>query len=58
MKVLHEQDDYTAIQFSTVSGEVWTFIIVNNNNSPNTQHTLMIEKKIIQWKGVYHLFKY
>jgi len=58
VKLIHQSDQYTAVEFNTSKGKRWTFIIVNNNNHLKTRHHLKTQNKTFRWQGLYHLFKH
>ncbi len=54
LNIIFEDDNYTAINIVSKSGQVQLFIIVNNDNLKEKQHTLKIDQnKEYSWQGPY-----
>ena len=56
VEVVHDSNEYTAIQFENKNGSVKVFVISNQNNDTEIEHSLTINKKEITWKGS-HILK-
>ena len=55
IEVVYDNNDYTAIQFENNTGDVKIFIISNQDNNSEREHTLNINNKEITWIGSHKL---
>lgn len=53
--VLHDDGDYTVIQFSNKSGKRWTLYLANREASDKAKHTLEIAGESHSWQGPFTL---
>ncbi|MGY5355752.1 alginate lyase family protein [Wenyingzhuangia sp. IMCC45467] len=54
LKVVHDDENYTAVKITTVDKEQHLIIISNNRDKNSKEHTLIINDKEYNWKGSYH----
>jgi len=54
IEVVHDSNDYTAVQFENNSEDVKLFIISNTNASAEAKHILEINGKSYEWSGSYY----
>lgn len=55
VKLLYNDTNYTAIEWTTHDGKSWKLFIANQDNSNTKTHTLKIEKETFSWTGNYML---
>ena len=55
IEVVHDSKDYTAIQIVTNKNKTKVFVISNQNNDQETEHTLEINNNKISWQGAFAL---
>ena len=53
LKIVHDDDEYTAVTIEDKKGESHLFILSNLNNSAAAKHRLKIGNEIYRWKGPY-----
>ena len=53
--MLHNSNEYTAVEIKLKTGKQKLFIISNSNNDKDTEHKLKINNKVYSWKGAYIL---
>jgi hypothetical protein len=56
--VIHNSNEYTAIQINTKNNKSEVFIISNENNDKESGHKLTIDNKEYTWRGSYILTDY
>ena len=54
LKVILDNEDYTAVMITTVKDITKVFIIANNNASTEATHALKIKDKNYEWSGSYY----
>lgn len=57
ISITKNDEDYTLIDFESLSGLKWIFAISNNDVSKSSKHELTIENKKIDWEGPYYFTK-
>ncbi|MBC3759175.1 alginate lyase family protein [Hyunsoonleella sp. SJ7] len=55
VSIVHESEAYTAVQIETKNGKENIFLISNENNDKDVQHSLTVGGRTHQWKGAYTL---
>ncbi len=53
--VVHNSNEYTAVQINTINDKSEVFIISNENNDKESEHKLTIDHKEYTWRGSYIL---
>ncbi|EDM45396.1 Heparinase II/III-like protein [unidentified eubacterium SCB49] len=54
VKVLHDTEDYLAVNITDISGKTHLFILANKNVLKETKHSLIINNNEYQWTGPYY----
>lgn len=54
LKVIYDDEDYTAINIVFTGGDEKVLIISNKNTEKLKEHNLIINDKVFNWKGPYH----
>jgi len=54
LKVVHNDDNYTAVSIKDLKGDSSVFILSNKDASTSKNHKLKIAGKLYQWTGAYH----
>ncbi len=54
LKVLHDDEDYTAVSIEDLGGNVSLFIVANTGPGESTDHKLEIDGSVFRWSGPYH----
>jgi hypothetical protein len=54
LKVVHDDDDYTAIAIKTQKGSSSLFVLANDNSSSSADHRLKIDGKTYRWSGPFY----
>jgi hypothetical protein len=54
LKVVHDDDDYTAIAIKTQKGSSSLFVLANDNSSSSVDHRLKIAGKTYRWSGPFY----
>lgn len=54
IKVIHDDEKYTAVELRTTKGVDVVIVFTNKDHSKNTKHTLVINGDEYCWKGPYH----
>jgi len=54
LKVIHDDEDYTAITIEDVYGQLNVFLLSNGDSSKSKTHRLAIDGKPYTWEGAYH----
>ena len=57
LKVVYDEDNYTAVAIKDLTGNESVFILANIEVSATQKHTLKIAGKLYRWTGVYHFTK-
>ncbi|MDT0540191.1 heparinase II/III family protein [Croceitalea sp. P059] len=55
ISVVHNDTDYTAVQYENNNGELKLFILSNREASTDKEHSLQIDENIISWTGAFIL---
>ena len=55
LKVVHDDEKYTAVSIKDLKGNESVFILVNTNASTSKKHKLKVNGKVYKWTGAYHL---
>ncbi len=55
VSILHDDVDYTIIQFNNKAGKEWRLMLANQDASETTKHKVEIDNKVFEWTGVYEL---
>ncbi|PHK97430.1 heparinase [Neolewinella marina] len=58
LKLLTDNESYTALQFSHKNGGNWLLLLSNATADPAQEHSLTLNGQPYQWRGVHHLIKY
>lgn len=56
LKLVRDDDDYTAVRISKKDGSTMLFITRNHNAAPSPSNTTTADGKTYSWQGQYHLF--
>ena len=56
LKVVHDDEDYTAVSIEGVDGAVTVFVLSNSDATASRAHELDIEGEAYSWTGPYHYF--
>ncbi len=56
LKVLHDDDDYTAVSIEDLGGSISLFVVSNTSPDKSTNHELEIDGRAYRWSGPYHYF--
>lgn len=51
MEILHDEPEYSAIQFNLVDGNKYVFCISNKDANKQQKHILQLEDRIVEWAG-------
>lgn len=51
LRLLHDDDRYTIINFSNKSGTTWTIMIANQNAAEKAVHELKVDEVVYDWVG-------
>lgn len=54
LAVVHDDDQYTAVQITDLAGNVQLFILANLDAKPSSQHTLKIADTVYDWTGAFY----
>jgi len=54
LKVVHDDENYTAVSIKDLKGTVNVFILANINTSASQKHQLTVDGKLYRWTGAYH----
>jgi hypothetical protein len=57
LKVVHDDDSYTAVSIEDLDGHTSLFILSNMDASAPKRHQLLIEGRTYQWTGPYHFIE-
>ena len=57
LEVLHESEEYVAVQFELVSGELYQFAFSLNDKNETSNHTVSSSAGSLSWTGVYDFKK-
>ena len=57
LKVVYDDDKYTAVSIEDLGGQTNVFILSNRNPSASEQHKLKIDGRAFRWTGPYHYTK-
>jgi len=55
MSILHDDDNYTIIEFSNKARKEWTLSLAHNDASETSKHRVKVGAKFFGWTGVYQL---
>jgi len=55
VSILHDDDNYTIIQFSNKAGKEWTLSLAHKDASETSKHQVKVGAEFFEWIGVYHL---
>ncbi len=55
VSILHDDNQYTILQFSNKAGKEWTLMLANQDASETSQHKINVGDKVFEWIGVYQL---
>ncbi|MDO7086556.1 alginate lyase family protein [Pseudocolwellia sp. AS88] len=55
LKVVHDDEKYTAVSIKDLKGNESVFILANTNASTSKKHKLKVNGKVYKWTGAYHL---
>ena len=58
LKVIHDDEKYTAVSVKDLKGNVSVFILANLETSTSKAHKLKVGGKLYRWTGVYHFFEH
>ena len=56
LKVVHDDEDYTAVSIKDLGGNTSLFIVSNKDSGESTDHELEIDGRAYRWSGPYHYF--
>ena len=56
LKLVYDDEDYTAVSIEDLAGRTGTFILSNRDASSSRQHQIELDDKEYQWTGPYHYF--
>ena len=54
LAVVHDDDQYTAVQITDLAGNVQLFILANLDANTSSQHTLKIADTVYDWTGAFY----
>jgi hypothetical protein len=54
LEVVHDEENYTAVQIEGLQGDKQLFILTNNDASTSKEHQLTVNDKDYRWTGPYH----
>lgn len=54
LKVVHDDEDYTAVSVEDLEGDTSLFILSNSDAAATTEHELSIGDRAFTWSGPYH----
>ena len=54
LKVVHDDEDYTAVSVEDLKGDTSLFILSNSDATATTEHELRIGNREFTWSGPYH----
>ena len=57
LKLLFEGAAYTAVQFTTKNGALWTVLLANENAAESAVHELVAAGKTYRWTGPFTVLK-
>jgi len=57
LKVVYDDDKYTAVSIEDLGGQTSVFILSNRDSSASEQHKLKIDGQAFRWTGPYHYKK-
>jgi hypothetical protein len=57
LRVIHDDDNYTAASIETLEGNTSLFVVANTNAGKSAEHKLDIDGREYLWSGPYHYFE-
>lgn len=56
LRVIQDDENYTAVSIITVQGKTRLFVVSNQNVEITTRHSIKINEQTYRWSGPYHYF--